>query len=185
MLETWNRLHEVLGKVAPQVVKSLAPPAGSSGLKRLANVTGRSLPGELEQSLLVHNGQLRAAKKGKKKTPPPVLFNGQRLLSVAEIVDAWTERRDVAQRLIGTGVYNPTSIDNWWMKRLFPITEAEGDGYCLDEQGCLWYHRHDEGMKSLAGTWSKLLAKLASLVADGRFEDQSGEIWVSEADLSR
>jgi cell wall assembly regulator SMI1 len=71
VVKAWTRLEEVLNSVSPETAATLAPPARTADLKRLARLLKQSLPSELEQSLMIHNGQSYVARKNKKgKTQP-------------------------------------------------------------------------------------------------------------------
>jgi cell wall assembly regulator SMI1 len=107
----WKRIEDALGARAR---KMLRPPAPARARAALERTLGRRLPRELAASLAIHDGSAAGQ---------PLWLNEQ-LLGAA----ATARRARMMNDLVRDG---HAGVDHWrpsWI----PLTDADGDGFCLD-----------------------------------------------------
>lgn len=71
MIELWSRLKDHLSRTFPAALQSLNPPVTDEQLARAERKLGFTLPGDLKESLLVHDGQPQIT--GFPPTPIPLI----------------------------------------------------------------------------------------------------------------
>jgi len=134
---TWSKIEKWLDENAPASLASLQPPASAEPIADLEKQLGLplagpggKLPGELKESLLVHNG---AKAEGSAFWG---LVEGWMLLSCEGIASWW---RTMAELQDG-GDFNDCEAEgdgevksDWWNRRWIPILEGPGgDLLCID-----------------------------------------------------
>lgn len=180
---TWKRLDTLLAKLAPPVYKALQRPSKIRPIAELEKTIGRSLPDDVKDSLLCHDGQ--ADKAG------GCIF-GNRLLSVDDIAACWELNRGhehdaVPQKRIRSfpagAVQVCESHPGWvplsadWTGNYIGVDLAPNlDGV----RGQVIVFGKDESYHYvLAPTWGEFLANYADDLRDGNFEiifEDSSEI---------
>ena len=203
----WNVIETELDQHAPLILKSLNPGATEDLVAQLEGIVGLSLPEDMRQSLLVHDGQspkISYLDGTRMKTGAVSLFETNWLLPVESIISFWTSMRDLAKgdlfdvyRCDWPGLQKDSRIKhvNYWNTGWIPITDSEGDFFCSDlapaAMGCPGQVFHfcngdhwprGDGVRPwlvLAPNYTTWLAMIASLLTEGRYQvDASGRtIW--------
>ena len=140
----WNAIETHLARLAPAVLKSLRPGASERSLQTLEKRLGFPLPADLRQSLAIHDGQLPKLKYPAGKGGRlgwAWFFDSEHLLPVEGITRFWTSMNDLAKddlfdvwRGAWPGLRKDSQIRHasYWNPKWIPITNAEGDGFCVD-----------------------------------------------------
>jgi cell wall assembly regulator SMI1 len=173
MRSLWTRVEAALNRVAPRAVVALQEGALERTVDSLADTLGGALPPDLKNSLLVHDGQ----------RPPymsAVLFDNEYLLPCEQIAATWAMRNEVAADLRRDEAA-PGMTSRWWDAIYIPVTESDGNGFCVHQDtGAVYYHTHDGEMEGpFFASWTGLLATLASKIEQGQFEVKHGAAWVA------
>ena len=167
----WVRLCAALEPHAPGAVSALQPAAKPEAVRVLEEMLGAALPPDLAQSLAVHDGQ----------SPPhmsEVLFDNEYLLPCDQIAETWKMRNEILADL------EPNTSDaRWWDPRLIPVTDSDGDGFCVHgDTGAVYYHVHDDSLEGpLFPSWFAMLEALAEEIEAGRFKVELESVWVELA----
>jgi cell wall assembly regulator SMI1 len=172
VIALWSQIRSLIGMYAPESIARLQ--GGASGPTRdaLRASIGLELPDDLRASLAVHDGQ----------RPPymsSVLFNSEYLLPADQIAAVWSSRKEVADDLELHG-QSATSVLRWWDPLLVPVTESNGDGFCVHSgTGAVHYHTHDGELEGpLFSSWRAFLENLADSIENGRFRVHLGGVWL-------
>jgi cell wall assembly regulator SMI1 len=167
MRAEWTAIETALAARAPEVLKSLRPPASDAALATLAAALGCELPPALVEFLRVHDGSRRP------------LFDKETFLSAEEIARVHKLRTDTAHKLVEMGVRSPASAAAWWQAELVPFTDSDGDGYAVDANGGgVYYHRHDDDLRERGDTFEQWFAMLAGQFERGEFDVKDGDVWL-------
>jgi hypothetical protein len=79
---------------------------------------------------------------------------------------------------------------SWWDPRYIPISDQDGDGYCVDSAspaGPVVMHNHAMGIDwmSEAGSLAEFLEDLAARFESGRYVKEHGSLWPNHPELCR
>jgi cell wall assembly regulator SMI1 len=157
----WDRLEAFLAANAPNVHRSLREPVAEHEVRALERELSHSLPSDVRASLARHNGQAEPYTR-------EVLFDNEYLLSATDILRTWRLRNEVQDDCGGPR-------EGFWVPRMIPLTESDGDGYCIDvTTGAVWYFLHDQGLTvvPVAPSWVALLSRVASAFERGAYATQ-------------
>jgi cell wall assembly regulator SMI1 len=167
MQAAWTAIEAALAEHAPGVGRLLRPPATAAALVNLGETLGCELPPGLSELLLVHDG-----------SEGPV-FDAQTFLSAKEIGRVHRLRTETAQKLVQIGVRSPASAEAWWQADLIPVTDAQGDGYCVDVRGGgVYYHRHDDDLRQRGDNFESWFSLLAGRFERGELAVIEGKVWL-------
>lgn len=115
-----------------------------------------------------------------------VLFDNEYLLPCEQIAATWAMRNEVAADLRADEA-TPGMTSRWWDAIYIPVTDSDGDGFCLHrDTGAVYYHTHDGEMRGpLYSSWRAMLETLAARVEQGQFKVKFKTVWVAlgEPDL--
>ena len=165
--QSFESIEETRQEHASKVYKGLRPPAKPQDLEKLETELGFKLPRSVRALLEQHNGS---------KEP---LFDAHTFLSSTDIVKTHRMRTKVAEDLIAVGARSRASTEEWWHGRLIPITDNEGDGFCVDAKTeVVYYHRHDDNLRRVAKTIDEWLESVAGRFEAGEFEISGGDVWL-------
>ena len=169
----WHDIELVLRQVVPGAAGALQPGLSKQELQKLDKALGVRLPPDLHASLLVHNGQAEPYMS-------EALFDNQYLLPASLIRSTWKMRNDVAADLVASGAHTSDSVHRWWDRLYVPITDSDGDGYCVHaHHGTVSYFVHDDGMKGpVAGSMAEWLERIASALASGTYRVDLDCVWL-------
>jgi cell wall assembly regulator SMI1 len=145
----WNEIEEALGARAR---KTLRPPASARACAALERALGRKLPRALAASLAIHDGTAAGQR----------LWANEQLLGTA----AMPRRARMMNDLVRDG---HVRADHWkpsWIR----LTDADGDGFCLDTADGRVVRFHNSGGRPRAAAAS-FAAWLASI--PGRLEAEA------------
>ena len=109
----WNRLEAIFEKRYPVLFASLSPPASLEQLDAFEEASRLSLPADVRDSYLLHDGCKRTL--GPNEEELPSLFCGYRWASLHDMLDWWTATSE-------TEPFNP-EVDC-----VYSFTEAEDPG---------------------------------------------------------
>lgn len=125
--DIWQKIENNLNMYNTDIVSTFNPPANAISINKLEGAIGASLPEEFIQFLSIHNGQQENSK---------FLFDNNKILSVSEILMAWSTWCDLLYDGDFEGkISNPASEiqDGWWLKGWIPFaTNGYGDFLCID-----------------------------------------------------
>lgn len=116
--------------------------ASNSDIDTLRRFSGGELPPDLEWLLRLHNGS--------KYEYQGVVFNNNRLNTVAEIISETIELQEINEQRSRT-IDQPIDPDGWWHPRLLLVfTDQNGGGAAVDRRtGEVWHWDHDGGFHGL------------------------------------
>jgi cell wall assembly regulator SMI1 len=170
----WRQLDRLFQKLAPGLKRTLATGARRRALSDLEKTIRRSVPQDVQESLLCHNGQ--------KDGVPGCIF-GNRLLPVADVIEFWKGSRghdadavpDVRIRSFPSGAVQLCQSHPGWL----PLA-ADWNGNFIgvdlapDLAGTrgqvIVFGRSESQHFVLASSWAEFLAEYADDVDHGRFE---------------
>ncbi|MBV7533473.1 SMI1/KNR4 family protein [Chitinophaga sp. sic0106] len=131
MEQYWNRWELWMREHAPKMLSILNPGVSLNDIAELESATGVLLPNSFKHFYSVHDGQM-VSKAG--------LVNGDKLLSVQDILDEWTTWQELLDN--GAFLHNGDRLlsepdsgikDDWWNPRWIPFTyDGLGNHLCLD-----------------------------------------------------
>jgi cell wall assembly regulator SMI1 len=134
MTDIWKKIEQWIKDNHPAMMDTLNPGATEEDFLKFQSIVGIELPDDFKNFLSIHNGQTWTHLK---------LFNGDRLLSIDDILHDWNSWKDVlpaidAQCREDFGM--PASSlpengikDDWWNSAWIPITSnGSGDSFCID-----------------------------------------------------
>lgn len=128
MQEIWQRIDAAIAQMKTGKPK-LRGPATEKAILRVEKLLGRSFPGDVRASLLIHDGQPSEAVG---------LFGSFSLLTAAGCANeakVWSD-------LVAAGEF--TKQPNYWKGEWIPLTsDGGGDSHCVDEKGRIILVRHD------------------------------------------
>ena len=145
--ESWRRIDAWLADHAPASLAGLNPPATTDAIARTESQVGMSLPRDLRESLLCHNGESRFG------TALPC----SRLFPVEEIVD-------VRRMRVENWEPDDPDLDEtpWWGEQWVPFAGDSVSPHFIEAGPGMWhdhlgYAPHDDGAGFLGwpslGTW--------------------------------
>jgi cell wall assembly regulator SMI1 len=171
----WSQIDALLGQIVPGAVAALQAGATAKDVALLEDGIGLRMPDDLRASLEVHNGQAGPYMS-------QVLFDNQWLLPSSEIAATWRTRTEVAESLVKSGDYTAESIARWWDRACIPITESDGDGYCVhSETGAVFFFVHDDGMKGpVVLSVTEWLESIASALDAKRYRVELECVWLDD-----
>lgn len=132
--EAWKRLEAALKSRVPEIRKSLKKPATEKQLATIEKKLGVTLPAEVRESYLTHNGQTDDADE---IVPAKDEWGeGYRLLPLAEVTPEWEQWKE----LLDSGEFEgqesdpPQEVRNdWWNAGWIPIaSDGGGNSICVD-----------------------------------------------------
>jgi cell wall assembly regulator SMI1 len=153
MKHIWQRIDAWLIRNAAPVASGLNPPASTKQLDDAEQFLGVTLPAEVCESYLLHNGQ---------KFDSPGMMDGWELLSLQRICDEWKVWKDLLDGGDFAGIQsNGDGLlvrDDWWNSAWIPLTySGSGDHHCLDlapgprgKSGQIIEMWHDDGARPVA-----------------------------------
>lgn len=161
----WSRVEAALTRHLPKVVPSLRLGATKDNLDRLEAKIELRVPDEVRAYWQIHDGQVDPHST-------TTLIGTQVLLSTEGIAEVWEIRTDVWRSVCD-------DVKDWWWPVLIPITDANGDGFCVhSESGAVYYHYHDDTLSEVlypsVGRW---FLAIAETLESGRFTIEHGAIW--------
>lgn len=180
MREIWNRIEQWLRANAPQVAETLQPGATEQQIVELESLLGRTLPADLRESLLIHDGQT--------EYPDVGFVDTQEFLSLERIRKEWS----VWKELFESGAFTESESEpdvgvrpDWWNPLWVPLTyDGAGNHYCIDlapadggSVGQLITMWHDNGARTvLAPNFRAWLGAYADALENGRvvFSEEDG-----------
>jgi cell wall assembly regulator SMI1 len=185
--ESWDIIHNTLREHCPELFDALARPATKRQVATLQKKIGKPLPADLVESLRIHNG-MEDSYLGTNR-----LFNYEALLSTDAMATQW----GTMTRMLQDGFFDDGGCpltrtrkirnDRWWNALWIPITDADGDGYCLDldpasrgTAGQVFYFYHDGARtrEVVAKSYAEWLATIGGKMARGQFHVDDGSIWL-------
>jgi cell wall assembly regulator SMI1 len=184
VINFWKRIETWLAANAPDLRKSLRPPAKDAALGKLRAKLGMALPADLVESLQIHDGQKSDADIGLFPSGTWELgaLPSFRLLSAAEIGREWKmmkELHDMGEFAGRKAAAQRGVRADWWNLAWIPIADDGGGDYmCLDlapakggaaGQLILFFHDMDE-RRLLARSLAAWLTRLARGIETGKYE---------------
>jgi cell wall assembly regulator SMI1 len=181
MRATWDRIRTWCEANAPEIVRTLLPPASDAAIKTVEQTIDATFPDEHRASLRIHEGQKRGA---------PGIVTGWRLSGLADSMRAWKRMSDrLASGEIDVetdeGVRTRGPVKPvWWSARWIPVASDDAGNYlCVDldpasdgtnGQVIHFYHDFDERcvMAESFGAW---LRRFADDLDAGCIEADRGE----------
>lgn len=132
MHDIWQQLETALVHSAPELLPTLAPGAAEEEIRQLEVLLGRTLPSDIRDSWLIHNGQQGVARNLGRGYG---LLDTWQLLSLQEIGKFWR----MLQELFLSGEFDlPGEAVGpvqpvWWHPAWIPFTNSgTGHSHCLD-----------------------------------------------------
>ena len=134
MKELWEKIKTWIKTNHPSMLATLNDGATEQDFLKFETSTGLKLPKDLKDFFSIHNGQ---------SWTNLTLFDGDRLLSIDEIINDWESWKLVlpeieanCQDMLGVSAMSepePGIKNDWWNLSWVPITsDGCGDSYCLD-----------------------------------------------------
>jgi cell wall assembly regulator SMI1 len=170
--QSWDIIDSTLKAKFSKIAKTLNDGATTAELAKLEQALGMTLPDDLKQSLMRHNGQ----------TDPTFqydMFNFNRLLTVDEII---AEHATLNKLFENRGPIAGLKADKiktvMWSTQWIKFTESDSDGYVVDMDpaangvsGQVFYRRHDDKVtRPVAQSYREFLAMVAKRLSTGRYE---------------
>lgn len=162
--QKWTSQH------APSVV--FRPPAKPAAIENFRKKTGLNLPEELNQTLLIADGETRSSAG---------MIGNWRLMSINEIQAAW----GLLGQLVEKGAFSdqipeksPYIRQTWWHSSWIPVsTNDTGDCFCIDTDPpdlqragqVLLYLHHQPQRALIASSLSAWFDRIARDLADGLY----------------
>ena len=134
MKTAWTKIENWLTEHFPSMLETLNEGATQQDFDKLQTILGKILPTDVIEFYSIHNGQTFTHL---------CLFNGDRLLSIEEIIKEWETWSSVLPtinanliEIFGIPVGSSPEVgikDDWWNPCWIPITsDGTGDNYCMD-----------------------------------------------------
>ncbi|MCA9780078.1 MAG: SMI1/KNR4 family protein [Candidatus Eremiobacteraeota bacterium] len=195
--ESWRRIEQWLRSEAPDLSKHLPPPVNDVALEELTQKLGLSLPEDLRESYLVHNG----ADYGPREISlfPPQLASEMDLAfcllpikNISKERRIWIELLERGELDTHTTSPDPEIGPGWWRPGWVPVAgNGAGDFICIDlspgpggSEGQVILSWHDrKERKLLAPSWACYLDNVATAMEDGsiRFDPDYGLVTASRS----
>src|ERR1700733_12871244 len=147
---SWKKIEQALG---PAGAKRLRPPATALALGRLRKALGRDIPRELAAALAIHDGT----------RDNELLWSNEQLLSAKRIA----ERARMMNELVAHGHFGT----DHWSPSWIPVTDADGDGYCIDGRDMIKFRNSGRASK-LRGGFLAWLATIPKRIAEELGDEQ-------------
>jgi cell wall assembly regulator SMI1 len=134
MKEIWASIENWIKVNHPEILETLNSGATEQDFINFKSIVGLDLPEPFRDFLSIHNGQKWTHLK---------LFDGDRLLSMEDIIDDWESWKSVLPEIDAqcredfgfpaSSLPEKGIKDNWWNEAWVPITSnGSGDSYCID-----------------------------------------------------
>lgn len=187
MKDSWKKIEDWMTLNHPTMIETLNIPASQYELEEIESFLGQVLPKYFKEFYSIHNGQTWTHLK---------LFNGDRLLSLAEIVEEWKNWNYVlpiinadTQEQFGEPATSSPELgikNNWWNPSWIPITSnGSGDNYCIDldptfegTKGQIIRMWHDDPSRELiASSFAEWISNYIKDLENGVYEPSDDIGW--------
>ena len=176
LIDIWNTIERELATHAPTVLPTLNSPATDDAVQRLETTLGHPIPGDVRESLKIHNGQHDPSRL-------QLLCDAGTLLSADRMLEVWAMITEI-DRDLSNRIPDRAGVE-WWNPAYLPISDFEGDHLCVnllpDNQGEVLWHVHDSGIEhNVFGSYTDWLQSVADVLTEQRFECDDGylDFWI-------